>query len=154
MTSNLTTNVFGKIQTETILQYPKTQRKDNITGFEFPAGKNPKSYFSRNSGIELIKGSVKQLLLTEKGERVMLPNFGCELKKFLFQPLDEITFQEIKNEIVSSFNRYIVGANLVKIAVFPTGEFGPLGGNSLQIILTLQLDYDQFKVFDVEVNVK
>ena len=153
MAANLTTTVYGQIQTDFILESPKVHKRDT-QGFQFPIGKNPKSYFCRNTGVELIKGAVKQLLLTEKGERLMLPNYGCNLKRYLFQPLDEITFEGIKNEIVTSFNKYIVGAKLAKIAVFPTGDFGPLGGNSLQVVLTLKIDADDLKIFDVEVNIQ
>jgi phage baseplate assembly protein W len=153
MAANLTTNVYGTIQTDYILESPKVHKQD-IYGFEFPAGANPNSYFRKKTGIELIKGAVKQLLLTERGERVMLPNYGCNLKKYLFQPLDETTFEEIKNDIVLSFNKYIVGAKLAKVAVFPTGDFGPMGGNSLQVVLSLKLDSDSLKIFDVEVNIQ
>mgnify|MGYP003647496197 FL=1 len=83
----------------------------------------------------------------------MLPNFGCNLRKFLFQPLDEFLFESIKREIQQSFDRYIVGAKIVKLAVFPTGNTGPAGGNSLQVILTLALDTADLEIFDIEVTV-
>ena len=101
----------------------------------------------------MIKNSVKQLLRTEKGERVMLPNFGCNLRKYLFQPLDQTTFENIKREILYSFKNYIVGANIQKLAVFPLGETGPAGGNSLKVLLTLQLDTADLEIFDVEVDI-
>jgi len=153
MAANLTTNIYGSVQTDFILESPKKHKKD-IQGFEFPAGSNPNSYFCRKTGVDLIKGAVKQLLLTEKGERLMLPNYGCNLRKYLFQPLDEQTFESIKNDIILSFNKYIVGAKIAKIAVLPTGEFGPLGGNSLNVILTLKIDSEALKIFDVEVNIQ
>jgi phage baseplate assembly protein W len=153
MAANTTTNIYGQLQTDFILESPKVHKRD-IKGFQFPAGINSNSYFCRNTGVDLIKGAVKQLLLTERGERLMLPNYGCNLRRYLFQPLDEITFESIKNDIVTSFTKYIVGAKLVKVAVFPTGEFGPLGGNSLQVVLTLKIDSNDLKIFDVEVNIQ
>ena len=83
----------------------------------------------------------------------MLPNYGCNLRKYLFQPLDEFTFESIKREIQESFTRYIVGAKIAKLAVFPTGESGPAGGNSLQVVLSLQLDTADLEIFDIEVNI-
>jgi len=109
--------------------------------------------FSKSSGINMIKNSVEQLLLTERGERIMLPNYGCNLRRYLFQPLDETTFQGIRNEIETSFRNYIVGAKIQKLAVFPTGDAGPAGGNSLQVILTLKLDKSDLEVFDVGVTI-
>lgn len=153
MAANQTTTTYGNIVAGYLVDSPKSTKKE-IIGFNYPLGSVSKGgYFSKKSGIELVKNSVKQLLLTEKGQRVMLPNFGCSLRQYLFQPLDEITFEGIRKEIQSSFSNYIIGARLVKLSVFPTGDAGPAGGNSLQVVLTLKLDSDQFNIFDVEVNI-
>jgi hypothetical protein len=94
---------------------------------------------------------VKQLLSTERGERIMLPRFGCNLRRFLFQPLTESTFEAIKREIAWSFDRYIVGATIQKISVVPYGDAGPAGGNSLKVGLVIKISEDDLTMFDVEV---
>lgn len=154
MAANQTVNVYGKIIPTYMEQIPTAQRKA-ITGLAFPLGisKTSGGIFSRRTGIKMIKEAVKQVLLTEKGERVMLPNFGCNLRKYLFQPLDETIFSNIRTDIETAFNTYVVGAKIAKLAVFPYGETGPSGGNSLKVILTLKLDTDDLEVFDVEVNI-
>jgi hypothetical protein len=81
MAANTTTNIYGQLQTDFILESPKVHKRD-IKGFQFPAGINSNSYFCRNTGVDLIKGAVKQLLLTERGERLMLPNYGCNLRSY------------------------------------------------------------------------
>jgi len=153
MAANLNTAVFGKIQDRYNRQIPKSERKE-IFGLEYPLGSSESGgIFSKTSGVRMIKNAVEQLLLTERGERVMLPNYGCNLKKYLFQPLDETTFTGIRNEIETSFRNYIVGARIAKLSVFPTGESGPAGGNSLQVILSLKLDKSDLEVFDVGVTI-
>jgi len=153
MAANTTTNTYGYIQGRYNIQPVKSQKKE-IYGLNYPLGSTQYGgIFSKSSGINMIKNSVEQLLLTERGERVMLPNYGCNLKKYLFQPLDETTFQGIRNEIETSFRNYIVGAKIHKLAVFPTGDTGPAGGNSLQVILTLKLDKSDLEVFDVGVTI-
>ncbi len=153
MAANLTTNIYGKIQERYNIQ-PVRSQKQEIYGLQYPLGSKVNGgIFSKSSGINMIKNSVEQLLLTERGERVMLPNYGCNLRKYLFQPLDESTFQGIRNEIETSFRNYIVGARIAKLAVFPLGEAGPAGGNSLQVILTLKLDKSDLEVFDVGVTI-
>ena len=88
MAANQTVNVYGKIPPRYIKQSPTSKRQE-VYGLAFPLGSAPNGGFlSKKSGVDLIKGAVKQLLLTERGERIMLPNFGCNLRKFLFQPLD------------------------------------------------------------------
>jgi hypothetical protein len=153
MAANQTVSVYGKIPPRYMLQAPKSQRQE-VYGLGFPLGLiSGEGYFTKRSGIKMITDSVKQLLLTEKGERIMLPNFGCTLRPYLFQPLDESTFESIKREIEYSFNNYIVGAHIAKLAVFPTGDFGPAGGNSLKVILSLKLDTADLEIFDVEVDI-
>ena len=153
MAANTTTNLYGKVQETYNIQAVKAARKE-VYGLNFPLGSNKDgTMFSKSSGLNMIKNSVHQLLLTERGERVMLPNYGCNLKKYLFQPLDESTFQSIRREIEISFRNYIVGAKIAKLGVFPTGDAGPAGGNSLQVILTLKLDNSDLEMFDVGVTI-
>ena len=153
MASNQTVEVFGSVPPKYMKQGIASQKQE-VYGLSFPLGSAlGGGFFSKRSGIVMIKEAVKQLLLTERGERVMLPNFGCNLRKFLFQPLNESTFESIKREIQYSFKNYIVGANIVKLAVFPMGEAGPAGGNSLKVVLSLNLDKADLEIFDVEVNI-
>tara|TARA_R110000787_G_scaffold188710_2_gene300472 strand:+ start:1282 stop:1746 length:465 start_codon:yes stop_codon:yes gene_type:complete len=153
MAANQTVSVFGRISPKYTKEGPTSQRHE-VYGLSFPLGSTPAGgYFSRRSGIHTIRNSVKQLLLTERGERVMLPNFGCNLRKYLFQPLSQSIFESIKKEIQYSFENYIVGAKIVKVSVFPFGPTGPAGGNSLKVILSLGLNTDDLEIFDVEVNI-
>lgn len=153
MAANQTVTVYGKI-TPRYIQQASTSKRQEVYGLAFPLGSSSDGgLFSKSSGVKMIKDAVKQLLRTERGERLMLPNFGCNLRRYLFQPLDETTFEDIKREIQYSFYKYIVGAKIAKLAVFPTGESGPAGGNSLKVVLSLQLDTADLEIFDVEVDI-
>jgi phage baseplate assembly protein W len=150
MAANSIVNVYGTIPFQGLTNSSKS-KVNEVYGLSFPLGLRSNNYFSKSSNIEKIKHAIKQLLLTNKGERLMLPNFGCNLKKYLFQPLDETTFEEIKKEIVTSFYNYIVGATIKKIRVVPTDDISVAGGNSLNITLVVSLNTDQSKMFDVGV---
>jgi phage baseplate assembly protein W len=155
MAANQTVNIYGT-SPPTQVTYKETQQNRDIFGLNFPLGANRTTggFFHKSSGIGLIKDAVQQLLRTERGERILLPKFGCNLRKYLFQPLDETTFESIKNEILFSFNRYIVGAKIVKISVIPYGDLGPAGGNSLRVTLILKLLEEELATFDVGVLIK
>ena len=153
MAANQTVSVFGSIPPRYMKQGP-TSKKQEVYGLSFPLGSSlGGGFMSKSSGISMIKAAVKQLLMTQRGERIMLPNFGCNLRKYLFQPLDESTFEAIKREIQYSFKNYIVGAHIAKLAVFPVGYAGPAGGNALKVVLSLKLDTADLEIFDVEVNI-
>jgi len=155
MAANQTVTVHGNLPYMPLVK-DATEHKKSVYGLNFPLGskKTTGGFFAKETNVALIRDAVTQLLKTDRGERIMLPAFGCNLRKFLFQPLDETTFEAIKEEILSSFNRYIVGAKVLKLSVFPFGEIGPAGGNSLKVVLILQLIEKDLTVFDVEVQIK
>lgn len=47
------------------------------------------------------------LLLTERGERYYHPEFGTNLLKFIFEPSDSITSQDIEKQIKDTVSLYI-----------------------------------------------
>ena len=98
-----------------MLQDPKLQ------GLNYPIPKNPKNgYFSKASNLKLIKSNFSSLIRTERGERFMRPDYGCNLRKFLLEPLDEAVFAAIKEEVVLSVRRYLGTVAVNKIQVFET----------------------------------
>ncbi|HHZ81803.1 MAG TPA: hypothetical protein EYN64_03655 [Flavobacteriales bacterium] len=77
-----------------------TSRSKENYGLAFPTGKKKGAGdFHKQTGITLLQNNLEQLLLTEKGERVMFPQFGLSLRKFLFEPLTQELFINIKYEI-------------------------------------------------------
>jgi hypothetical protein len=55
----------------------------------------------------LIKQNFKMLLLTNPGERVMEPDYGVGIKKFLFENFDESTFSRVETNILEQVNIYM-----------------------------------------------
>lgn len=66
------------------------------------------SYFKMNkTDKDAIRADLLHLLLTNKGDRLYLPEFGSDLKKFIFEPNDEITQEEIKDNLNQTITRFI-----------------------------------------------
>jgi phage baseplate assembly protein W len=57
------------------------------------------------------------LLLTRKGSRYFLPDFGTRLYEFIFEPLDGPTFSDIESEIRESAGIYIPGITITNISI-------------------------------------
>lgn len=68
---------------------------------------------------EEIRSSLIHLLLTRKGTRYFLPDFGTRLYEFIFEPLDGPTFNQIESEIRDSVSTYIPNLQVNKISVYP-----------------------------------
>jgi hypothetical protein len=57
-------------------------------GLQYPFVKTPRGILAQKSGVDQIKADLLQLLLTNPGERVMLPAYGTPLRKLMFEPND------------------------------------------------------------------
>jgi phage baseplate assembly protein W len=103
------------------LQKPVVLQSPSLTGMTYPLETNPKNgYFSKSSGVQLIRSNLNSLVRTERGERFMRPDYGCNLRKFLMEPLDEVTFSMIKEEITTAIRRYLRTVSIGKLQVFET----------------------------------
>ena len=79
-------------------------------GIDFPTAIVPDGdgFFKGTKTTEdAIKSNIRLLLLTQRGERVMQPNLGINLRRFLFEPITENTAVEIENDIVQTFSYWL-----------------------------------------------
>lgn len=69
-------------------------------GWSFPPRFDPRSKAAvMVSGVADIEESLRILLSTAPGERVMLPSYGCALRRMVFEEASEQTATEIKEMI-------------------------------------------------------
>lgn len=118
----VSTNVtrYGTV-TPSLIQKPTVLQSPAIQGLNYPIPVNPKNgYFSKSSNLELIKSNLKSLIRTERGERFLRPDYGCNLRRFLMEPLDEALFAAIKEEVIISIRRYLSTVAVGKLQVFET----------------------------------
>lgn len=64
-----------------------------------------------------IKADLMHLILTRKGQRLYNPDFGTDLLRYIFQPEDGLTFNEIKNEIITVVKKYLPKLNITDVLV-------------------------------------
>jgi len=75
-------------------------------GIPYPTRKTPRGYWYSQQGVNQIKSDLLCLLLTNPGERVMIPEFGTPLKKLLFEQNDSFLKQEAKRLISQSIEKW------------------------------------------------
>ncbi len=66
-----------------------------VNGILPPDGQNYASVHDTKSPSEVIKQSIRRILMTVPGERVMQPEFGCKLKSLVFEPNDSVLVGDI-----------------------------------------------------------
>jgi phage baseplate assembly protein W len=57
---------------------------------------------------------IRQVLLTDPGERVCLPDFGCGLRRLVFAPYSDALQATAKMQIMQSLSRWLEGQIVVK----------------------------------------
>lgn len=81
-------------------------RPDGITGT-----------LPRVAGMDRIRQSIEQILDTEPGERIMLPEFGCGLRRYLMEPNTLTTRTAIAKDIESALTRWEPRVRLTDVSV-------------------------------------
>ena len=66
-----------------------------------------------------IKQAIVNLLLTNKGERLMNPTYGSDIRKYLFEPLDYGTSYLIKGNIESTISKFEPRISVLRISCKP-----------------------------------
>jgi len=69
-----------------------------------------------------IRSNLVHLLLTRKGSRYFLPDFGSRLYEYIFEPLDGPTFSDIESEIQNSIRTYMPNLQVTNISVEPASK--------------------------------
>lgn len=75
-------------------------------GVPYPTRKTPRGYWYSQTGSNQIKSDLLCLLLTNPGERVMIPEFGTPLKKLLFEQNDVVLRTEVKKVISNAIKKW------------------------------------------------
>lgn len=66
--------------------------------------------------------SIKNLLLTDRYERLFQPEIGSTLKAMLFEPIDSVSTSAIKSRITETIENYEPRAKLLDVIVTPYAD--------------------------------
>jgi phage baseplate assembly protein W len=64
-----------------------------------------------------VRANLIHLLLSRKGSRYFLPDFGTRLYEYIFEPNDIVTFNHIEDEIREGVKKYIPNLDINSIKV-------------------------------------
>ena len=116
-------------------------RDDGVfIGLDFPLHRGDDrsgNFASTLTTLEAVKVNVRNLLQTELGERVMQPNLGIQLKRYLFEPFTEDVKIAIQNSIVDTFSVWLPFVTIVALDVEMSDA------NALKIFVEFVLNRDQ-----------
>jgi phage baseplate assembly protein W len=74
---------------------------------------------ARVTDIDAVKRSIRNLILTDKYERLLNPKIGSNIRAMLFEPMDGATAAALNSYIQETIRNYEPRANLIQVQVVP-----------------------------------
>ena len=87
-------------------------------GVLLPLRRGNTGYF--NQGFDIMtqaKSNLINLILTKKGERVLQPDFGCDVHKIVFEPLTDDSMANIKGTVQAAVKVWLPYIQIVDVQV-------------------------------------
>ena len=118
---------------------------DDVDGFELN-----KTYLS------LAQQNLKCLLLTNPGEKIMYPKFGCGIKRVLFEAMTNQTYDKVKSRIKNQVAKWLPYIRILDLRVIePHTKQGDARGmtssNEIGIEIAFEIgpigEIDQIKLY-------
>jgi uncharacterized protein len=83
---------------------------------------------------------IRQLLLTDPGERVDLPQFGCGLRSLVFAPNSDALAATVQLRVIQGLNQWLAGiVNVVSVTVGAGQGGAPVEPGTLEVTVTYTL---------------
>jgi uncharacterized protein len=118
---------------------------EKFLGLQYPIKRSPTGLMAKKSGVDQIKADMLQLLLTNPGERVMLPDFGVPLNKLIFEFNDTILESTARDMIAAALKKWEPRVVISQIAVtskFDKNDLAPDdSGNDIDGILGIKINF-------------
>jgi phage baseplate assembly protein W len=116
-------------------------------GINFPFKSSQQGdYLSLTKTVdEEVRADLLHLILTRKGSRYYLPDFGTRIYEFIFEPMDGSTFESIKDDIRDSVKKYMPNLEIEDISIQPYTEDESTDINKL----TFEEEPSEYQMFDI-----
>ena len=131
-------------------------RDSNIfVGIDYPFHKSNgvEGWFaSTDTTIKAVKNNIKMLLSTNKGERIMQPNLGINLRKFLFEQYTDESKIAVENEILDTFKTWLPFVEIKGLDI-NMNETDAIGKNKMSIFITFNIIRDPNTLESIQVEI-
>lgn len=122
-----------------------------LRGWGFPVGPSASGSLLAVTGEDVLARSIRLVVLTRPGERVMLPGFGCRAHALLYRPLTPAALDAVAWHVEDAVRRHEPRVEVLSVkATRPAGRAGAVRVDLLyrakasgrEVALQLDLDSD------------
>lgn len=122
-------------------------------GIDLPLISGNGSSFAINyTTMDQAEANAKNLLLTNKGERIMQPNFGCDLYRALFDNMTEVLTDLMEERIRDQFGYWLPYININELTI-KQNETDNGAGNKLFLKMIISLKNNLFDTRSIELTI-
>ena len=101
-----------------VLSLNRNYQDVSFTMFKHPMNRD----VGKKTAASAVKQAIEALLKTNHYERPMQPHIGSDIKKLLFEPMDNITSELLKSEVTQAVTRLEPRASILNTKVTPQYE--------------------------------
>jgi phage baseplate assembly protein W len=91
-------------------------------GWSWPFRTSPLGTVEQVAAEEDIRQAILIILGTDRGERVMRPDFGAGLRAFVFEPISPATMTRVRNRVSEALINWEARIDLIEVRVIPAGS--------------------------------
>ena len=88
---------------------------------------------------DVVRQNLKNLILTDPGERIMVPNFGAGIRRLLFEPMNSVVRGKVTSRIISQVSEYMGFVQISDIIVLTSESDPDLGPNTVRLVVKYNL---------------
>lgn len=94
-------------------------------------------YYEMNKTVfDAIRQNMKNLVLTNPGERIMDPNYGVGISKYLFENINNGFDATLTSEVEYQLSRYLPQVTLIDVTVLTSEDRNDISDNGLYVRIT------------------
>ena len=121
---------------------------DVAIGVDLPIMSANGSSFKLNyTTLDQAVANAKNLLFTNKGERIIQPEFGCDLKRVVFENITEELTDLIEENIRDGFSFWLPYIFINELVIEPRYEY-----NTIYISLLMSLDGNKLDTRSIQLE--
>ena len=95
--------------------------------------------------MDAIKNSIKNIFLTSPGQKILSPEFGINLRRFIFEPATNFTAYRIKADILNNLPDMEPRVELQEVTVIPVPD-------EHEFYITLQINVPSLNAYGISLK--
>ena len=136
--------------------YIEDNDENIFIGIDLPFRKSNgvEGYFaSTSTTIKSVKNNIRNLVNTHEGERLMQPQLGMNLRKYLFEQFSDEVVYSIQNDIVDTFKKWLPFVEIQDLQVNMSNSDDSIGKNTMNVTITFNITQDPNTLESVSIEI-